>query len=410
MSKRKIIVPLIIVLAAVVYFLFFHKDKTLKFIPENADAVVVIDIKKLTRQYIFSLATHPSRWSAGSDKNKNAVSLKDSGIRVPDFLQVFHLKDTHFSQWYSVLELKDREKFITFLKKNKFEYQGSNRFQNGEIFIVLDGKYCILGTSGFAFEDIRQHLLQGSNRMIHASQLMGATVGSLSFISGKKIQSFSIELKDNAIEIKSPFKKVPPQLSAGLEQRNHFLEMELDAENIKKGSRFFSKNLIDSSQITYFKATADLEQINDTIISYGYDDDFNEIEKKTIQKIVQPNYIFDLESRDPDRTWDYFQTKKWINARNEFTVIPFQPNTIIRKSQGLIIKSLGRPVSVTAGLKENYIFIKNSPLLLSSFKSLSEAEKKMLADIDFITYRNQAEYYGLKIQVKEGNLPLILRW
>lgn len=135
MSKKKIIVPLILILAAAVYWIFFHKDKTLKFIPENTDAVVVIDVKKLTGQYLFSLATHPSKWSGSPTKDNRSVSFKNSGIRVPDFFQIFHVRDSKFSEWYSVLEIKDSRKFIAFLKSHQFIDKGNGNFQKDQILL-----------------------------------------------------------------------------------------------------------------------------------------------------------------------------------------------------------------------------------------------------------------------------------
>jgi multidrug resistance efflux pump len=73
MSRKKIIVPLVLVLAIACYFVFFHKDKSLQFVPENADAVALVDVKKLTRQYISSFITHPSQWFEGKKQIKREV-------------------------------------------------------------------------------------------------------------------------------------------------------------------------------------------------------------------------------------------------------------------------------------------------------------------------------------------------
>jgi hypothetical protein len=117
--------------------------------------------------------------------------------------------------------------------------------------------------------------------------LIQGTPGSISFISGTKIQNFSVELKDDEIEIKNNvgFNGLS-SIESRLQQTPHFLEMELDAVNVKQYARFFNKSIADSSEISKFRAVADLEQVNDTIISYGYDDNFNEIEKKSFQKIT----------------------------------------------------------------------------------------------------------------------------
>jgi len=412
MNKKKIIVPLIVLLAIAVYFVAFYKNKNLKYIPGNADAVVLIDVKKLTGQYVFKLITHPSHWSGSKAKGKSSGSLKEAGIRIPDFLQIFHLKDTKFSEWYSVLELKDSGRFITFLKKQNFVDKGNNRFQKDQFFVVIDGNHCIAGTSDMAFETLQKQLLQtSSNSVLDADQFIHHTAGSLSLISGKKIQNFSIELNDDEIEIKNNSNpEIFNSIASKIQTGNHFLDLELDKENIRNFSCFFSKSIADSSQINYFKATADLEQVNDTIISYEYDDNFNEVEKKTFQKITQPNYFIDIKSSDPEKTWAYFQSKKWINNENQFTAIPFQPNQISRNNEGIAIKSTRKSTALSPQLKENYILIRNNALLYSSLKTLGINEKRIISDIDYVLYGNKSQDYWIKIKAKNGELPLILRW
>jgi len=412
MNKKKLVVPLFVLLAAAVYFVFFYKNKTLKFVPENADVVVLIDVKKLTGQYISSLVAHPSKWSESKKKDKKTIPLKDSGIKIPDFLQVFHLKGAKFSEWYSVVELKDPQKFLNFLKSHQFINKGQNIFRKDQIFIKIEGKNCILGTSETAFTALQQLLSKPSGKKTFTADLfIGSSLGSISFISGKKIQNFSIELKADEIEIKNTAEAISFVAAiSDMQGKNHFLEAELDGQNIKNYARFFNKNLIDSAQVNYFKATADFEQVNDTIISYGYDDNFNETEKKTVQKIIQPNYIIDLRSSAPEKTWDYFQHKKWINAQSQFTAIPFQPNQIKRNQAGVIIKSTRKPIASSPELKENYIFIRNSSLLLSSLSTLTSTEKKILSDIEYIFYRNKGQNYQVNIKAKKEELPLILRW
>lgn len=412
MKKKKIIVLLLVLLAIVGYFVVFHKDKNLRYIPGNADTVVLIDSKKLMRQYLFSLATHPSEWSGNDKKSKSSGSFKDSGIRIPDFLQIFHIKDTKFSEWYSILELKDSQKFVAFLKKQQFTDKGNNRFQKDQFFFMIEGDHCVVGTSDSAFETIKKQLLQtSSNSVRNADEFIQNTLGSISFISGQKIKNFSIELHDDEVEIKNNSNQdIFNSLASKLQKGNQFLELELDQENIKNFAGLFNKSIADSSQATSLKATANLEQVNDTIISYEYDDNFNEVEKKTFQKITQPNYNIDIQSKDTEKIWAYFQSKKWINSENQFTAIPFQPNEINKNSNGVVIKSTRKPVITSPQLKENYILIRNSSLLYSSFKTLSNKEKKIISDIDYVLYGNKSQDYWLKIKAKKGNLPLILRW
>ena len=139
-------------------------------------------------------------------------------------------------------------------------------------------------------------------------------------------------------------------------------------------------------------------------------DIFNEVEKKAVQKITQPSYMINIQSNDPEKTWKYFQSKKWINSENQFTAIPFQPNKIIQNNNGVTIRSTRNPIAMSPQLNENYIVIRNNMLLYSSLKTLSNTEKKIISDIDYVFYGNKALNYWVKIKAKKGELPLILRW
>ena len=410
MNRKKIIVSLVILFAGAIYFIFFFRNKTLKFIPENADVVVVIDVKKLTRQYISSVIMHPSEWFKDKKGDKSNVSLRNSGMKIPDFIQIFHIKNTGFSDWYTVIELDDTEKLSAFLKNRKFISKGENLFQKDRFFIKIEGEKCILGTSDSAFHTISQFLLSPKKKTYNADQLINSTLGSISYLSGEKIRNFSVELNADEIEIKNTSETdIFTSFISTLQQENHFLNAELEAENVKIFTHFFDENLQDSAQIENCKITADLELVNDTIISYGYDDDFNEIEKKSYQKIIQPNYIISLQTLKPEKTWKYFSDKKWINAQNQFTIIPFQPNLITKSKNGIVIKSIRKPILLSQNKKGNYIFVKNSALLSSSLAFLNKAEKKIISNIDYIFYGNKSRDYYVKIKCKKNDLPLILR-
>ncbi len=411
MNRKKIFFIFLLIAAIAVYFLLFHKDKTLKFIPKNGDSVVLIDVKNFSRQYIYSYATHPSKWFDSEKKEGNTGSLLKSGLKIPDFVQVFHIKDSKFSNWYSVFELKDSQKFSIYLKNQKFINKEQNTFQKDQIFIKIEGEYCIVGTSNLAFKQIGKELFEPNYKSdFNANQFINSSIGSFSLINNDKFTNFSIELNDEAIEIKNTGNSaIFSPIINEIQKNNPFLEVELDEKNVKKAASFYNKSIADSSEISYLKASANIQQVNDTIISYEYDDNFNEIEKLAVQKIIQPNYSVAFQSANPDKTWDFFQNQKWINAQNQFTIIPFQPNIISKNAVGITVESTKKPLKLSKNIKENYIFIKNNPLILQSFSTFTEKEKKMFSTIDYLFYGNKSQDYYLKLKLKKGDLPLILR-
>lgn len=408
--KKKLFVFVILLFVGMMYFVFYHKQNTKIFSPQEADAIILIDTKKLTREYVYSLAGHPSLWF--ESKEKNTISFKESGVKIPDFLQAFHLKNSKVSNWYSVFELEDRKTFLLFLKQQKFTDLGNQMFRKDQVYIKFFGKNLIIGSSSDDFERINNQLFHSSQANIFdADALVTNGLGSIILNTKKGSHNLSVELRHDEIEIRNQSDSYDPSPAISkLLKTDSFLETELDAENIKIFSSFFDKTFADSSSVNQIKASVHLEEVNDTIITYSYDDNFNEVEKKTFQKIIQPNYIIDFQSLNPEKTELYFQNKKWINAQNQFTAIPFQPNLIIQKSKGFEIKSTRKPVQQSFNLNENYIFVKNNPLLLSFLNTLSPKEKKMISDIDYIFYGNRDQDYCLKVQFKKDDLPLILRW
>lgn len=408
MKKKYAFFVIIVLLSVGTYILFFHKDKSLKYIPENADVVVLVDVKRATRQYVFSFLMHPSKWIEDSKKDKNKISISDSGLKIPDFLQIFHLNNTKISEWYTILEIKDNTKFSEFLKNRQFINDGKGQFKNSQFFIKIEGEKCIVGTSDLNLNNIGKPLYQKfRDQYLSADSFMSDGLGSVCFISELRTQNFSIDLKDDEIEIKNEQNSINfESLILDLNQKTQFLNAELNSENIKKISSVFKERISDSLSVNYLKMSADLAEVNDTIISYGYDENFNEIEKVSYQKIVQPDYEILLETSNPDKAWSYFQNKKWINAKNQFTAIPFQPNLINQNKNQISIKSTRKSVKLSETKQQNYIFIKNNPLLFSSFKTLNN---QIFKDVEYIFYGNKNLDYTMKIKFKKEKYPLILR-
>ncbi|MCS3530094.1 hypothetical protein [Chryseobacterium sp. JUb7] len=407
--KKKLIALAVFLIAVTVYLMFYHKEKTFTIAPANADVVILLDVKKIKRQYISSFLSHPSQWF-GNKKGK-VISLEKSGVKIPDFLQVFHLKNSKFSDWYSVFEIKDKQKLITFLKQKKFTDQGDNIFRKDQIFVKIEKENLILGTSDRDFKNINYQLLPSAKiDILDADELITNGIGSILIHSEENSQNLSISLNNDDIEIKNNIYFNPPtSVISKLLKTKSFFETELDAQNINNFDFIFDRKSLDSSKINHLRATAHLEQVNDTVITYSYDDDFNEIEKKTFQKIIQPNYIVSIESVNSEKTEEYFRNKKWINAQNQFTAIPFQPNSIEKKENSFEIKSTRKKMQPFQKLNENYIFVRNNELLLSSLKTLTLNEKRMISSLDYIFYGNRDQDYYVQLKFKKDELPLILR-
>ena len=382
------------------------KDKDLKSVPVNADAVVLIDVKVLKEQYILTLLKNPSKWFESS---KN--SSENSGLEIPDYVQIFHLKDSGFSRWYSVFEISNQDEFLNFLKQKGFKLTKNNIYTKDEFSVKIEVSKCVIGFSNSNFEKSTAEILSYKTTTLYADKLINNSVASVSYFAKSKIHKFAVYLNDNNIEIKTKTTDdIFSKMISDLNKQTSFLKLNLDSSNVKIASKVFNKKLIDSINVNSISAVADLEMVKDKIISYGYDDNFNEVEKVSYQQILQPNYSINLETWEAEKTWNYFQSKRWINAQNQFTEIPFQPNVIQKSGNRILIKSTRKEIGFGQNFSGNYVFIKNNPLLINSVKLLSPSEKKTISNVDYGFYGNKGDYYYLKINLKKQKLPLILRW
>ncbi|WDF47688.1 hypothetical protein PQ459_04185 [Chryseobacterium sp. KACC 21268] len=405
--KRAIILLAVLFFVAVVgYFFWSLKDKDLKAVPRNADVLVLVDFKKLSEEYILTLLKNPSKWFETSKG-----SFKNSGVEVPDYVQIFHLKDTSFSEWYSVFEISDKEKLVKFLNEKGFKLIKNNLYKKNQFSVKIEASKCVVGFSNSNFEKTTAEIFNSKFKNLYADELINNSIASVSYFAKSKIQKFAVYMNDENIEIKT--KSLDDHFSSmisDLDKQTSFLKLELDSTNIKFASALFNKKLSDSIKINSLSAVAEVEMVKDKIISYSYDDDFNEVEKVSYQQILQPNYSINLQSWESENLWLYFQQKNWINAQSQFTPIPFQPNVIKKNGSDISISSTRKAIDFGQRFSGNYVFFKNNPLLIKSIKSLSASEKKAISNIDYSFYGNKGDYFYLNINFKKEKLPLILRW
>lgn len=391
-------------LTIVGYFFWSLKDKDLKLVPKDADAVVLIDVKKLKEQYFFSALKHPFVWFGGS-----TIISKNNGLIIPDYIQIFHLKNTNFSQWYSIFEIKDKDNFLEFLKGKGFKITENNIYKKDRLSIKIEASKCVVGFSNSSFGEKSKLILNSKTKGLYADQLINNSVASVSYFAKSKIHKFAVYLNDDNIEIKT--KTVQDIFSSQiseLEKQTQFLKMKLDSKNVKIISELFNKKLTDSININSVSAISELESVNDKIVSYAYDDNFNEVEKVSYQKLVQPNYTINVQSPETEKLWSYFQDQKWINTENQFTAIPFQPNVIKKNSFEISIQSTRKNINFGESPSGSFILLKNNLLLVDFLKVLSPSDKKSISKVNYLYYGNKGDYYYLKLQLKKDKLPFIL--
>ena len=394
-----------------VYFLLYHQDKFLQFVPKNAEIIVLVDLKKAARQSLFTFATHPSKWFK-STENKNPLTLlKNSGIKIPDYLQLFHLKDTQPGFWYAVVELKSEKKFKVFLKNRKFVERRPNYYENGVLQAsIFEGK-CLLSTSPENIQKVEKDFeKQEIGGFFEADQFSTKSAMSISLLSKNKIRNFEVIFNEDEIEIgNTPETAEFRTLIKKLHLKNTIFNLELDKKNLQNFGSYFSKNLSDSAHISSINAVAIIEKVKDTVITYDYDDNFNEVETKRFQNRIQPNFSAVIGTSDATKTWNYFQNHHWINAKNEFILFPLETHLTSKMKDEILISSKRNPIKLTQSLKGNYAFLQNNDLF-TSLKSYNDLGKSLITNLDYFFYGNIGEKYYVKFKFKKGKMNSFLNF
>jgi len=317
-------------------------------IPKNATEVVHIDLRQIEHHLLFDAIKNPLKYIDFKAKKSEKISLRRA-VSIPRDLMLFtndsHLKNAWFS---SFVELKKSDKFKRYLLQEGFKEitnEAIEIFSKGRIVVGVSND-----TSIVAFkkrQDVNvvealQNLFQETSFYEEDDDLMKsiATAESDVFYTSTTNDFLEVNVENGLLEIKG---KVVSELfknnyytessenSVGfiatqLKKEHPFFE-SLVTEDVKQKFDDFTKLSLDSivnkwngGIVVNLKS---VEKKSDTIVTYEYDDDFNKIEKKSIQELSIPDVTIAL--RNDDALYNYFSENNAIKTMDQdtlFTSIP----------------------------------------------------------------------------------------
>ncbi|MCB9202411.1 MAG: hypothetical protein H6604_05125 [Flavobacteriales bacterium] len=382
MNKKWFVIATIGIFCAFYYFLFY-KDYKSGMLPKNTYKVVALDTKNIQNFYLKELLKNPNNWDFSffeDDDEKDKIEFLKSGIRIPDFIFIYTLKDSKVGEWYAHLQLKNKEKFIHFLKQNGFT-KNSDFYEKKETLVLISDDYFSVVLHSKNKEKLKElHHEFLENTAFDVSNYWDKNPEISMIDLGNKQQTnvyfSSNEILVNDENIKS-FKS------------DYLLDFMISkGDYTKVVSQFNVKSYMDSIKWNSIYGTiSSLEQKVDTVISYEFDDDFNEIEKKTTKKVYFPNYSIEITSNDSESIINNFSSKNWIDQNNQFTKIPFLPNTIEKDTNSIFIFSHQKKK-----IKKDFSYMNiNANLLdsifVDSFSSLDKKEKIIINSLENIHLR-----------------------
>lgn len=320
---RKKFIILFLLLLSLAVLLWKHKSWSVKNIPVAADAIVVIDTKRIVETLLWNYITTPSRWKAGKLFSETEEVSWRQMFNIPDYIVAFHLKATPVKTWYSVLPIKNKDKLDQGLIQHGFSIQ-NDIFQHPS---GLSGKVfnndLILGNTDInGLSEVAALLEQGNwmEKEFLESAIKDKKHGVLSFRNNPYTENIIFSLKDNIYELTTTLKpetswkptstavdtaalayimmtQPPPAILQLLSEKtkskiNSIINLEIDS-------------LMTATNQYYTLNIQDITAKQDTIVTYVYDDDFNPIEKKETQHITEPSFLARISTSDANQLQEY---------------------------------------------------------------------------------------------------------
>lgn len=357
---------------AIVYWLYPNKRFNNNSIPQNADAVAIVDIKSIRNHFIFSYLKHPSQWQLGWNNSgtKKHFDLSNFGIETPDYFSFFHIKNQAFNKWYCIAEIDDEIEFqknivathFTQTKDNKSFISYYSKSLNAHI-IRFENQilYCINSTKNdqsiikIAEDLFVNHSYFNSNKIENLTQNSNAVTFWIQ--KGELLNEdgiITISLKDKEIVANGKLNWKPKYRKefSFLKNPNAIVSLGFNFEMIQE-QPILKQNLFTINKITGFNldsllvhhptrtefAFHTIIEKKDSAITYDYDDDFNPIKKVVIHKTREPSFFLSIQTNDSKKVYHYLKKQKAIDTNEVFVNFPLAKTKTFVKNNSLTLEA-----------------------------------------------------------------------
>ena len=338
---------------AFLYWYGFHKEFNQESIPQNADAIAMVDVKNIRNHFIFSYLKNPSEWQSDATLSelKKRLDLSNFGISAPDYCAFFHIENQPISQWSTILKIDDERAFEYELAKAHFR---KTRLQNGMNFYYAKDKAVLIirHSNQILVSNIPEKQIQiavniaenlflkklfldakKTEKTIYTSNAVTFWIKKNSLLEEDGI--LNLKLEDQEI-------KVDGQLKLNYKKQSQFtlnpkalLSVDFDFEMIRnqqilklnsdKINKMVGFNLDSVFVHNPTKTELVLNEIiekKDSAISYEYDDDFNPIKKVVVHTSREPSFYFSMQTENSKRVYNYLKTQNAIDKHQVFVNFP----------------------------------------------------------------------------------------
>ncbi|HEU4789614.1 MAG TPA: hypothetical protein VFS71_08025 [Flavobacterium sp.] len=340
---------------AFLYWHGYHKAFDEKYIPQNTDAIAMVDVKNIRNYFVFSCLKNPSdcQWNSTDSEFRKRFDLSNFGIKTPDYLAFFHIENQPISQWFFSAKIENEtvfEKAITKAHSQKVILQNgmtSYYFNSLNLYIIKYSNQILV--SNISEKQMLTAVKVADDlflkKLLLDAKKIEKTIGTHNAITFwikknillEKDGILNLKLEDHEITVDGQlhFKSKYKKESQFLQNPNALFSLGFDFEMIRN-QNILKLNSNKINKIVGFDLDSILAQnptktellLNkivqkkDSAISYDYDDDFNPIKKVVIHTSYEPSFYFSMQTTDSKKVYDYLKDLNVIDNHQIFVNFP----------------------------------------------------------------------------------------
>ena len=357
----------VIILSLLIFFVGIFKYRQYRanqvLIPRNATSVLKVSTDEILRSLAANMIANPRFYLKSDDQPKPTVVQNKlaSGLRIPASLYLFTMENQSTNAIFTRFDVKSKNNFETFIQQTlKFKIlkqQNGMSFASsslGNVVICYNTEAAAIVFSGEIknFDSILINLLKQENFLkLSKSKFNTLKVSSHHIAYSDTKNRFNIDFITGAFNFDAEFSTEAVVPAA--EPKHRIFNKESTASfwlnadfptTENKTYRFKNAIIERDSLLKYYKGYLDFEWTNstsqtDSIITYEYNDDFEKVEKITLQKKEVPNFTLNI-AADANGLKSYLNLQGIINLDSgtvNKSVFPLYKAFISGNSQQLLL-------------------------------------------------------------------------
>ena len=406
-----IVLLLLIFFAGILKYRRYCAEQTA--IPKSASSLIRINVDALYQTLAANMLSNPGYYFKSDFKKDSSAKVDKlaTGLSIPASIYLYNLSQKSSGTFFSRLEIKNINDFEHFIK-NMLHLQVIKKAEGVNIAKSQLGNFVICYNSkavAFAFttkiENLDQPLLDILNLKdaikVNESPFKELLTLKQHVVFSNKDNNGWVDFKNGQIDFSNIFLTeailTPDKPSHHKLNQGSTVSFWLNA-NLKpspnKNYTFKNLKLEQDSLIKYYKGNLDFEWTNsitqtDSIITYDYNDDFEKVEKVSLQKRNIPAISVNIDSKGNDLK-NYLAKQGLINLDSNTVnkaIFPLYKIFVNAETENLNFSTIKKQsintvkVPSTDFLYLNVDFIKLSkqlemPLITNYFKAAKRLEVK----------------------------------